>query len=675
MIASTDGSLTSARREALSACTSVENVGSTMASLPHYMARGVNSMTASGIEKSVAGLQSMVGLTVTGVEELVVFFIGMLTNTYLCLTTFAVTGSISAVVGAIQRAQDDLNKMTDSIGDGIADGAKGAQDGINKVLSSVNTFVGVDAPKIDFTKQINDLKNLKLPDTFFQDLKKLNDSLPTFQEVKNATESVIRLPFEELKQVIAREMGNYTFNDTVFPVPQKEKLTFCSDNNGINDFFDDLSGIARTARIVFVVVLTLAAVLVCLPMAWWEIQRYRSLKERAIHIHNTHTDPMDAVYMSSRPFTSRAGQWAASKFSSPRKQILVRWFVAYCTSLPALFVLCLGLAGLFACLCQYIMLSALKKELPNLTNQVANFTGDVVMKMENASQSWSVATNAAIVAEGNKLNEDLLGWVNVSTKAVNDTLNTFVDETVKVLNVTFGNTPLYTPILEVFNCLIGLKVEAIQRGLTWAHDNAHITLPTISNDTLSLRAMAANSESESDDAFLADPTSGSRDAISGAVVKVTETIEKAIREEAIISTMILVVWLAIVIIGLITAVVRMRGRDKVRAEAGNEYDADLYLAPTNREVKDNHTDAFYAPTNREFKPTIRPESAAPPYVANADVNNNGYTLRHHEFPRRSQEDDDVVTEKRSSSGWPMSRNLTGREPSPSRNHNEKNGFI
>lgn len=674
MIASTDTSLSSARREALSACTSVESVGTAMASMPHYMARGVNSMTASGITRAVSGLESMAGLTVTGIEELVVFFIGMLTNTYLCLTTFAVTGSISAVVGAIEQAQNDLNKMTDTIGDGIADGAKGVQDGINSLLNGINTVLGKDPPKVDFTKQIDELKNLKLPDTFFQDLKKLNDSLPTFQDVKNATETVIRLPFEELKKVIAQEMGNYTFNDTVLPVPQKEQLTFCSDNNGINSFFDDLADIARTARKVFIAVLTIAAILVCLPMAWWEIQRYRSLKERAVHIHNTHIDPMDAVYMSSRPLTSRVGQWAAGKFASQRSQILARWFVAYCTSLPALFVLCLGLAGLFACLCQYIMLSALKKELPNLTNQVANFTGDVVLKMENASQSWSVATNAAILAESNKLNEDLFGWVNVSTTAVNETLNKFIDETMNVLNTTFGGTPLYTSIKEVFNCLIGLKVEGIQKGLTWVHDNAHISLPQIGNDTLSLKAMAANSDSHSDDAFLADPTGSSRDAISGAVVKVTETIEKGIRQEAIISTMILVVWLIIVLIGLIVACVRIRGRDKVRAEAGNEYDMNPFHAPADREVKYNDNEAFYAPPVRQFKDQGRPESAAPPYMPNPDVNTNGYTLRHHQFPRRS-EDGHSINEKRSPDAWPISRNLTERDPSPSRYQNEKNGFI
>jgi flagellar basal body-associated protein FliL len=658
MIASTDSGLSSARREALSACTSVEAVGSTMASIPHYMSQGVNSLTAKGITKAVNGLESMVGLTVTGVEELVVFVIGMLTNTYLCLTTFAVTGSLSAVIGAIESAQKDLNTMTAQIGGEISDVSSDVQSSINSLVNGINTFLGTDAPKVDFTKQINELKNLTLPDSLFQDLQKLNNSLPTFEDVKNATESVIRLPFEELKKVISREVGNYTFNSSVFPVPQKEQLSFCSDSNGLNDFFDDLVVIAHTAKKIFIGVLTVAAILVCVPMAWWEIKRYRRLSQRAVHIHNTHTDPMDAVYMSSRPFTSRIGQWAAGKFSSPRKQILARWFVAYCTSLPALFILSLALAGLFACLCQYIMLSAIKKEVPNLTDQVANFTGAVVKKLDNASMLWATGTNAAIMAENIKLNDDLFGWVNTSTTAVNNTLNEFIDQTMDVLNKTFGGTPLYTPIKEVFNCLIGLKVQGIQEGLTWVHDNAHINFPLLDNDTLSLQSLAAKSDSDAANNLLADPTGASQDAISGAVTKVTDAIARGIRQEAIISTMLLVVWLLLVLAGFITTFVRMGGRNKVRGESGNEWDIDSYSAPTNPEIK----------------AMARPESAAPPYVPNPDINSNGYTLRHHEPPRRSEESD-TINEKRSPGGWPISRNLTGRDQSPSRFPNEKNGFI
>jgi len=93
-IASTDSSLTSARREALSACTQVENIGSSMASMPHYMSKGVNEMTASGVEKAVSGLMSMLDMSVTGVEEIVLFVIHMMTSTYLCLITLAVSGSL-----------------------------------------------------------------------------------------------------------------------------------------------------------------------------------------------------------------------------------------------------------------------------------------------------------------------------------------------------------------------------------------------------------------------------------------------------------------------------------------------------------------------------------------------------------------------------------------------------
>jgi hypothetical protein len=656
-IASTDDGLTSARRQALSACTNVEKVGSTMASMPHYMSQGVNKMTAKSITKAVNGLESMVTLSVTGVEEIVVFYIGMLTNTYLCLTTFAVTGSVHAVVDVVQSAQDDLNQMLGSIGNEINGAAGDLQKGINGLVSGINTLTGANAPKVDFSKQITELKNVKLPVNLTDDLQKLNNSLPTFAEVQNATETVLRFPFEELKKVINESMGRYTFNDTLFPVPQKQALTFCSDNNGINDFFDDLVHVENMARRIFIGVLFTAAILVCVPMAWWEIQRYHKQQERARLIGTHAVDPMGAVYMASRPYTSRIGQKLASRTSTPRRQILVRWGVSYCTSVPALFVLSLALAGLFSCLCQYALLKSIEKEVPNLTNKVANFSGNVVKALNNASTEWADGTNQVITNENQRLNEELFGWVNTSTKAVNDTLNTFVDETIKVLNMTFGGTPLYDPIKEVFNCLIGLKVQGIEKGLTWVHDNAHINFPTLDEDMFSLGAIAKMTDSGSDDDFLADPDGKTKDEISDAVLHVTNGIAKAIRQEALISTALLIVWIIMVLIGLISTYVGFLGRDRVRAEAGNEYNA---------------------PVNSDMQNVRPPSGAAPPYVPNPDVNPHApYTLNPHPFVRR---DDDDISEKRHSNqhgAWPFERNLTGPQTgqAPQSNYNEKGGFI
>ncbi|KAF2405026.1 hypothetical protein EJ06DRAFT_9766 [Trichodelitschia bisporula] len=658
-IASTDNQLKSARREALSACTNVEKVGSAMASMPHYMSQGVNKMTATGITRAVNGLESVTELMVTGVEEIVVFYIGMLTNTYLCLTTFAVTGSLSSTLEGLQKAQDGLNNAIGTITSDISSTADTLQQGLNGLTSGVNTFTGGSLPKVDFSKPINELKNLKLPTDVTGDLQKLNSSMPTFVQVKNATETVIRFPFDELKKLINSTIGGYQFNTSVLPVPQKEALSFCSDNNGINDFFDGLLHVSHVARIVFIVVLLTLAIAICLPMAWLEIRRWRSLQQRAPLIAKHAVDPIDGIYMASRPYTSRLGIAVADRVHSPRAKLVARWAVAYSTSMPALFVLALGLAGLFACLCQFILLRALQKQVPGLTDQVANFTGAVVRKVDAASMQWANGTNAAIAAENARFNEEIFGWVNTSTTAVNATLNKFVDETMSLLNASFGGTPLYTPIKEVFNCLVGLKVAGIQSGLTWVHDNAHVSFPTLGNDTLSLTALSKNSDSTSDDNFLANPESASRDDISNAVLRVTDLIAAAIRQEAIISTCILLVWLIIVLIGIGRAIMMLSSQDKVRGEAGNEYNIPRGYNPT-------------VPEHFGAEPKIpRPQSAAPPYVPREDVDpdvntHSPYTLNPHPFPRK----DDTRRES-ASSAWPFQRNLTGG----AQHNNEKSGFI
>lgn len=80
--------LESARREALAACIALEQTSSVLASLPHFMALGLNTMTSKGIDASISALAetcvSICGLTdcrttlmLTGVEELVLFVINM----------------------------------------------------------------------------------------------------------------------------------------------------------------------------------------------------------------------------------------------------------------------------------------------------------------------------------------------------------------------------------------------------------------------------------------------------------------------------------------------------------------------------------------------------------------------------------------------------------------------
>lgn len=581
-----NGNLSSARREALSACSSVEDMGSALASMPHYMSQGVNELTASGIERAVSGLYSMTTMSVTGVEEIVVFVIGMMTNTYLCLITLVVSGSLHAAISLIEDANKQLASTVESVGDDMGTVIGGVQSALKDVSDAINKVSGVfggtipKIPTIDLSKQITEVKQLQLPAGLDSDLQKLNSSIPTFADVKNFTETIIRTPFELLKTEINSSLGTYTFDRSLFPVPQKEQLTFCSDDNGINSFFDGLVKIMYEAKKIFIGTVIVAAILVCIPMAYREIRRWRLMQDRSRLVGSAAHDALDVVYIVSRPHTSGFGIKLSGKNKSVRRQYLIRWVVAYATTEAALFVLALGVAGLFTCLCHYIILKQIQAEVPQLTDQVANFADKVVNQLNNASESWALSTNQVILQKQDAINKDMLGWVNTSVTAINDTLNTFTGETTKVLNATFGGTILYDPITEVFNCLIGLKIAGIQSALTWVEDHAHVSFPQLPNDTFSIGAVASIAgNSSADSSFLASPGDATADKISTAVVRVTNNLLDDIKTEAVISTVVIGIWLFIVLIGILRAMFLWFGRDKTRGEGGAQnYDAS---SPTN----------------------------------------------------------------------------------------------
>lgn len=585
-VKSLNQNLDSAKREALSACHDVESMGSAMASMPHYMSKGVNEIAASGVEKAVNGLMSMLMLTITGVEEMVVFFINLLTSTYVCLITLVISGALHVAVKVAQDVGDFLNKTVGDIGKGIHKDIDSFQADLNKftgALNSVPKIFGSSAaiPKLNVDGSLGKLDRLQIPPTFDQGLDKLNKNIPTFKEVQNFTDNLIRTPFELVKKLVNESMVAFEFDRSVFPVPQKEQMTFCSDNDGIGDFFTGLVRVAAKIKKIMTIVILILALLVCIPMAYREMWRWRTQQKRSQLLSNHAFDPLDVVQIASRPYTSTVGIKAASRFRSPRRQILVRWFVSYATSVPALFVLTLGIAGLAACLCQLILLRSIEKEVPALAHEVGDFAGKVVTKLNNASEQWALGTNKVIGSTNTDINKEIFGWVNTTTGATNETLNAFVDQMSDALNVTFGGTILYDPIKEVLNCLIGLKIAGIQKALTWVSDHAHVDFPLLPNNTFSLGAATSLSDDPQfkgkADSFLSDPSSQAKDKITSALVSMTNKIEDGIRTEAIISACVILVWVAIVIIGLAITIFRLCGRDKTRAEGGTTFDRG-YLA-------------------------------------------------------------------------------------------------
>lgn len=229
--------------QALSACTSVENIGSAMASMPHYLSEGVNALAADGVTSAVNGLMDMLMLTVTGVEEIVLFVINLLTSTYVCLITLAVSGSLHVAIDMIEKVGAFMNQTIGDLTGDITQEVSSFTTSLNKFLSGLSDVTGLfgsssSPPTIDLSSSIKALNSIQVnTDTMDADLTKLNNSIPTFAEVQNFTNTIISLPFEEVKNLINSTIAGYTFDKSVFPVAQKQALTFCTDNDSIQDFF------------------------------------------------------------------------------------------------------------------------------------------------------------------------------------------------------------------------------------------------------------------------------------------------------------------------------------------------------------------------------------------------------------------------------------------------------
>ncbi|KAI0541460.1 hypothetical protein GGR58DRAFT_511026 [Xylaria digitata] len=579
-IGSLNNNLDEAKVKALASCTKVEDVGSAFASMPHYLSVGVNQLTASSITHAVQALMSVLDMIITGIEQLLLFVIGMYTDTYVCLISMVVHGGLNASAVAVEKTTDAINKAIDGVANGIASSADDIQKVIDNVYSIADkagnlvddagdTLGGIFGRELELAERgvlpdkpdlqsaivdkMNDLKNVNVDSSgFVQGLDDLNQKIPTFDQVKNLTRQAVSIPFDFIRKELDEAYGNWTFDEKAFPVAQKEALSFCSDNDGLTKFFEKLFKIVYSAKIAAIVILAILAIVVCIPMYILEKRRWRRQNEFASRA----VDILDYGYMYSSPLAARTGMAVSNKIgktNNPRK-IVTRWFVAYSTSLPALFVLALAFAGFFSCIWQGILLRTIENEVPALSQEVGDFAENVVKSLSDVSQKWSDDANGVILSFSSEINDDILDKVTNGTVAVNNTLNTFLDEIDKGINTAFGDTVFKDLASEVVRCLLGLKIESVQKGLTWVHDHAHIDFPMFPNNVFSVGANDSIKSDSNLTTFLASPSSVTTDEITGAVEHVTDWLRNQIIQQALISTGLLLVYVVVVLLAMMRAI-------------------------------------------------------------------------------------------------------------------------
>jgi hypothetical protein len=510
-------SLKTAEKYTMSSCRSSENIGSSAASVPHYMAVGANQLILRGLTQTRQGLIEMLSLSLTILEQLLLFVISMLVGTYVCLLTVAVDTVANSAINATESVINFVDKSLTKVVDGIETGVDALEKAINTVGNAFNSIASAftennsRAIVSNVSLSVSSLKNLSIPSSINDKLEELRSKIIDYDDVKNATSKVVSIPFNLIKTELNNTLmaKKIAFNVSAIHIPAQQKISFCSQGSGISDFYTQLQeGVDMLAKI-FVILLAVTAIAVCIPIAYNEIKQWRWLKECAADarkidqsrlesertaaaaagagifanpISNQRIDYIEMIQAASHKWITRLQLLAARQFSELTKKTLAKWWIEYVLYPPALMVLALGLGGILVVISQFIIFNQVKDALPAFENGINQATVNTLGDVQEGIVRWANTTNVQIKSAQDDINEDLLGWVHSATGSVNDTLTVFSTTMNQELNRTFGETPFYEGISGIVYCVIGSKIDAIQKGINWVHKNSQVSLPLVAGD-------------------------------------------------------------------------------------------------------------------------------------------------------------------------------------------------
>lgn len=573
--------LDSSEAYVLSSCDTIDRYYSRfVGSTPHYMGTLGNYMITKAMEESVEASLKTLSLLVYASEELVKFMIELWIGTYACLMVSAIDGAVDVATNTTETLIDFVNGTVSGLANDINGGLGDLSDVVNKVLKTASKVEdlfssgdddgdGVEATFKSVNLTIASLRDLQIPSSIDTKLAALSEKTPDFSAVKNKTRSLISVPFEKVRAKIdTASASQLVGNQNLLYVPPLSHAGegLCSSNTDeISAFYAGLSRALNTGTIVFAVLLAVGALVFLVPAAWSEYRQWKRLCILQEHYGHDAVDNNDnegknecasgsgtlqpptrdiveSYQHAYHRYPTMFGEWLASRLSSNAgTQRDIQWCVSYVTSPRALTILGVALAGIVVCILQFIVLRLVKNALTSdaTTSHAAAIASGVNSTLNGGMARWTAGTNDYINATESSMNKEIFGWVETTTEALNGTVSALVEDIDAVLVKAFNGTILYNPAKTVVGCVIGNKLQGVERALTWVHDKAEFSLPRV-NETavLSLAASSSNS-TDGPDTSLADEL-GAR--MRNGVLAVLAQYRQLVVTELIVACAILAVW-------------------------------------------------------------------------------------------------------------------------------------
>ncbi|KAK7006940.1 hypothetical protein R3P38DRAFT_3213731 [Favolaschia claudopus] len=403
-------------------------------------------------------------------------------------------GDVSDTTAIVASTATNLVETTaNSIATAIQQSFSAATSALQSAVSAANKFPGVNIPLPAISApDLSSLQSLSLPTTFEDQLHKLQSQLPQLDELRQIVDNFIDVPFNKMKADINTTFGSLMTRGETFPIPAVAlPMTFCQklDTSVIDNLSQGLTNFAMWGSVS----LGMMAVFTVLINCTWLWYRSRYLNE---HLHEavgrwvitggdvSHRDILSLNAEISHPilaFISRS--W--------RLRPPLEWLLYY-VFLPAPFAcLTIGVCGLVGVQTLIWALERVHADYSTkVTASVSAMAGAISVSMNDTfntqSASYAAALNHQISTINTSMHNGTLEWLDTTISALNETLFNAYTNIQSAITTVFGGTALNDPVQNFLQCLLGSKVDDLDKALSFLQNALNMSIAPVVVSPLSL---------------------------------------------------------------------------------------------------------------------------------------------------------------------------------------------
>ncbi|KAH9858670.1 hypothetical protein C2E23DRAFT_880127 [Lenzites betulinus] len=588
---SAQDAVASAKSELLTSCKAAERAATGAASMPRYMTAATNQQITDAVNDTMNAARATMVLALTIMEAIINFIIDTYRSTFLCFLELVVHGALSILIGAVDEFNSFLTNTFSSIRTSIQSDVSSANSAIQTAIGAINKinpFGNISVPQFSIPS-LSALQNVTLPTDFEDSLKKLNSSLPSLSDLKDKVDSIVDTPFELVKKDINDTFFGLTFDVNALPVPAQNTVTFCDqmDTSVVDDLGRDLVKAVKIGIVIMIILIFLLVAANC-ALEWY---KWRTMKQ---HFQRTReawmTDPAvqhitytkssgPVVDMSDHNLMCLQATSAhpmlmklANKLSiwlhlSPSQYIHLQWFFHYVFHPPALACFLIGFFGLLSVELQLLAIGPISaKYSEQATKSVSDFSNliatSINASMYNQSAAYASSINVRVDSVQSTINDGLFGWVNSTTTTLNNSVNAFYTDIQDAVATVFNGTVLESPMQEFIRCLIGSKVDAVEKALTFLHDNLHVDVPRVNDSVLVLSPASVDEVTQP---IAQAAIGGGNDDSQSLLGRVITAYVASLKKERLMFGIFMGLWAFVVLIALGIIFWHSYGRDMLEA--------------------------------------------------------------------------------------------------------------